>query len=101
MIAIFHSDGIELSQAWAIQEKIDSYMAFYRSIHGNVFPKCHFLEDHVVDWIERWGFWQGGEAMHHVFTKLLARASHMILDEENHLFSVMKDHMVSTHPEFK
>ena len=56
MIAIFHSDGIELSQAWAIQEKIDSYMAFYRSIHGNVFPKCHFLEDHVVDWIERWGF---------------------------------------------
>ena len=59
-------DAIEI-----VQQNIEKYLAYYRKhFPKSIFPKQHFLEDHIVPWMKTWQFGlslhgeQGGEAIH-------------------------------------
>ena len=81
-----------------IQEKINTYMECYRQLFpGKVIPKQHFLEDHVVSWITKWGVGlslhgeQGGESIHHSFNQLMS-TNCGIRNELSRLMAVVRDH---------
>ena len=68
-------DKIPNEEHSVIEQEIKKYMAFYRKcFQGCVFPKLHFLEDHVLNWIKTW-FWfalhgeQVGESVHRDFNR--------------------------------
>ena len=68
-------------------------------------PKHHFLEDHVVPWIRRWGGGfgmgfhdeQGGEALHAELNSL-KRRHHGIKSPVQQILSIMKEHHTKTSP---
>ena len=57
---------------------ISDFMASFRRLcpEESVFPKLHYLEDHLVSFIRKWlvgpGMMgeHGGESIHHLFNKL-------------------------------
>ena len=61
------------------------------------------LDDHVIPWIRQWKFGMGvmgeqwGESCHREF-KRLHRVFHGIPDPLTQLTSVMKEHIIATHP---
>ena len=91
----------------AIQEArkcIDHYMEFYRDTFPNkVIPKMHFLEDHVVPWMQRWKCGmafhgeQAVESLHAEFNKL-QRAACGIKNKTSQLLSMMKSHHLKCSP---
>ncbi len=95
--AVSHSDPIGLEELPAIQEKIDEYLTYFRATYPKcrIIPKQHLLEDHVVQWIERWGFGmgfhgeQGGESIHAQFNEVNANMRG-IVDPVKKALSVMK-----------
>ena len=86
-----------------INTNIDAYLCFYRECFDRIIPKMHFLEDHVMDWVERYQVGmalhgeQGGEGIHCVFNKLktIHSESHNPLAR---LTAMMKDHMTRCSP---
>ena len=66
-------------------------------------PKYHFLEDHVVPSIRRWGFGmgfhgeQGAEALHAELNSL-KRRHHGIKSPVQQILSIMKEHRTKTSP---
>ena len=79
-------------------------MLFYRqNFSGQVLPKHHILEQHVVPWIEKWGFGmgllgeQGGESLHATFNTLQEN-SRGIQNNLDRLMSVMREHHMAISP---
>ena len=101
---ISHSQPIQQNEIDSIKLAISEYLAKFRQYFPQKFPpKLHFLEDHLLPWIERWGFGmtlmgeQGGEACHKEFNRL-ARTMHGIADPLERLTAMMEEHVVLTHP---
>ena len=77
---ISHSRPINKELIPYIENDIKKYMALYKKIFPKkVIPKQHFLEQHCIQWIERYGFGlafhgeQGGELIHSSVSKLQRR----------------------------
>lgn len=67
-----------VSQFPCVGAAINKFMQYYRTTipTATIHPKLHFLEDHAVDFIKKWGTGfgflgeQGGESVHAVFNSL-------------------------------
>ena len=81
-------------------------MCFFRTNWPkiNISPKLHILEDHVLDFLKKWGvglgFYgeQGGESIHHEFNRMKNNYSN-IKNPVDRLKYIMKQHLLSTFPE--
>ena len=80
-------------------------MADYRELcpSSTIFPKLHYLEEHVVDFIQRWKVGpgmmgeHGGESMHCLFSALQVRFAStpdVVMRYQN----MLKQHLVSVNP---
>lgn len=71
---------------------------------GNVTPKLHLLEDHVVPFMQRFGVGlgvlgeQGGEGIHHEMNELM-RSVASIRNELTRLETVVRNHCIATLPQ--
>ena len=55
-----HMNKISQDMLPDIKISIENYLKYYRQYFPNLLiPKHHFLEDHVIDWISKWGFGMG------------------------------------------
>ena len=95
-------DAIEI-----VQQKIEEYLAYYRKHFPNsIFPKQHFLEDHIVPWMKRWQFGlslhgeQGGEAIHRKINRIQRNMYH-VADPSKKLLYTIQEHHVLTNPEIQ
>ena len=87
-------------------DDIKKFMAYYRCKFPNasVTPKMHFLEEHVVEWINRWkvGFGllgeQGAESIHAYFNTL-RRTYSGIPDRVKRLKHMMTEHILHVAPD--
>ena len=83
-------------------------MSNYRSLLPNesVFPKAHYLEEHMVAFARQWRVGpgilgeHGAESVHSVFNKLLARFASMPVAADR-LKQVMKAHLLQANPATK
>ena len=86
-------------------ESIDNLLQYYRYTWPGetVTPKMHLLEDHAVDFMERWGSSfgiygeQGAESMHASFNamKVNYRSMHKPVER---LKAMLKEHYLRVHP---
>ena len=58
---VVHMAEVDDKAIQVAEQNIEKYMAYFRQFLSLVFPKLHFLEDHIVPWMKRWGF---GLALH-------------------------------------
>ena len=71
-----------------------------------VFPKLHYLEDHILPFIKRWRVGpgllgeHGGESVHALFNQLHSRYS-SIPDVPTRLLHMMKFHCLQANPATK
>ena len=86
------------------QQHINHYLAYVRdNFPMKVLPKMHFLEDHVVPWMRRWGHGmafhgeQAVESIHAEFNRL-HRAASGIRNRDTRCLSVMKAHHMKCSP---
>ncbi len=103
-VAVSHARPIPDEHIDSIQDKIDCYMEFYRNhFPGQVIPKQHFLEDHIIPWIRRYHFGlgllgeQGGESVHSEFNQL-AQNARCIKRDKDRLMSMMRVHHTKVNP---
>lgn len=81
-------------------------MQFYREKFPNasVLPKMHMLEEHVIEWLQKWhvGFGllgeQGIESVHAHFNSL-NRTYRSMPEEVTRLRQLMKEHLLHIAPE--
>ena len=99
-----YGKAIPESEDEDIENKINNYLSLFRKHYPDkVLPKHHFLEDHVIPWIKRWGFGmafyreQGEEALHAEFN-VLKRRAHGVQNPVKQLVSIMKEHHTKTSP---
>ena len=104
---ISHMNSITSNETIEIEQSIISYLDFFRqNIPGCVFPKLHFLEDHVLPWIVKYGFGmalhgeQVGEPAHREFNRLQHCARH-IPNIKDQLLNMMTEQMIFTDPEIQ
>ncbi|XP_067667443.1 uncharacterized protein [Haliotis asinina] len=98
---ISHDKPIGREEIPTIQKKIKEYMSFYRRKFpsSSVTPKMHFLEDHVCDWINTWGFGlglhgeQGGEQVHATINLLKRRVWGVKSDKMKYEIMLKEHHM--------
>ena len=102
---ISHSNYIPIEDYITIQVDIDSYMDYFRAnFPGKVLPKHHILEDHVLQWIKRWGVGmalhgeQGVESVHKTFNRLTL-THNGVRNSLAQLMSIMKEHQTHCSPE--
>ena len=84
---------------------IVGFMKDYRRLcpDASVFPKLHYLEDHVVQFIRRWKVGpgtmgeHGGESIHHQFNKLTQRFS-SIPHPATRCYHTLKEHLTAVNP---
>ena len=100
---IGHGNPIPKESLPEIQEAISSYLTEFRThFPGRITPKLHILEDHIEEWIKRWGFGmarhgeQGGESAHREFNRLTSNMSNF--RGLRRLVAVMREHHMSIHP---
>lgn len=82
-------------------------MVFYRREfpHASVLPKMHFLEEHVVPWIRKWGVApgmmgeQGAESIHARFKRIEMSYRNMIHNRVDRLKSVVQQHHLQVSPQ--
>ena len=80
-------------------------MSAYRRLcsEESVFPKLHYLEDHLVSFARQWHVCPGmmgelgGESIHHMFNKLAERYSSMPL-AHTRLHHTLKQHLHTVNP---
>ena len=81
-------------------------MQFWRNNwpKSNIGPKLYMLEDHVVNFIRRWGVCiglyseQGGEGIHHEFNKMKSRYDN-IKNPVDRLRYIMSQHLLTACPD--
>lgn len=106
-----HSSPVTAEDLQQLQDKIALFMATLRREivarkKGNVTPKLHLLEDHVVDQMRHFGAGlalrgeQGGETIHHEWNELDRRFSG-VPDNLERLKLVAKAHATATLPSHK
>lgn len=90
-----------------IENSIKLYMIFFRkNFPSQVFPKLYFLEDHVLNFIRKYGLGmslfgeQGCESVHRQFNRLEHLMWH-IPNAQTRLLNMMSEHLVSVHPEIQ
>ena len=79
-------------------------MMYYRTTwpDQSVTPRLHMLEDHVVEFVRKWGLGigiyseQGGESIHAEFNNLKTQFWHM--HGTKRLQSMMKEHYLRNNP---
>ena len=84
---------------------VKTFMDAYRTElpDSSVFPKLHYLEDHIVPFTRQWRVGpgilgeHGGESIHRLFNQLLRQFGSMPL-ATTRLVQVMKHHLVTTSP---
>ena len=95
-----------VSQFSCVGAAINKFMQYYRTTipTATIHPKLHFLEDHAVDFIKKWGTGfgflgeQGGESVHAVFNSL-QRAYNNIPNGVDRLFHMVREHHLCRCPE--
>ena len=102
--SISHARPIAQDTIPKIQTSISKYMALYRkNFSKKITPKQHFLENHCVPWIQRYGFGmgfhgeQGGELIHASVAKLERRALG-IRNDAAQLHNILKNQHLQTTP---
>ena len=91
-----------------LESAITALMQYYRKTFPleSITPKLHMLEDHVVDFVKRWGLGlglygeQGGESIHPEFNNL-KRTYCMMKPNSRRLLAMLKEHHLRVHPEAK
>ena len=103
--AISHCQRVFPSDLEAIESNIKMYMSACRKrLKINILPKLHFMEDHCLDWIKKYGVGlglfseQGGEQLHKTII-LLEIQSHGIANEDTKMLTVMRKHLAKVTPE--
>ena len=88
------------------QHAIDTYMEFFRdNFNCRIVPKQHILEEHCVDWIERWGF---GMALHgeqgleklHKTVRILEERYNGVRNDSIRLRLIMKEQLIQASPAY-
>ena len=99
-----HMDKVTSDVLLNIKNSIAKYLEYYRQCFPNLLiPKHHFLEDHVIDWIEKWYFGmgfhgeQGGESIHREFNRIQRNMCHVTNHTKKLLF-IMREHHTLTNP---
>ena len=100
--------AVKLSVLPFIGAKIESFMCFFRENwpHVKITPKLHMVEQHVVDFIAKWGAAfgyygeQGAESLHNEFNKL-NRTYCSIKPNTKRLEYILKEHHRRGNPEAK
>lgn len=102
-----HCDIIPENQIQEIQNKIDSYLSYYRRhIKAKLIPKMHFLEDHCTQFVSYWGHGlsllgeQGCESVHSTINSLKAKHGG-IRNPVNRLLAIIKEHHLITSPDIE
>ncbi|XP_064639457.1 uncharacterized protein LOC135495001 [Lineus longissimus] len=102
-----HAKPVPEDEIQMIEVCIQKYLNFYRRrLKGRIFPKLHFLEDHVVAWIKLWGFGmglmgeQGGESIHAEINRI-QRINCAVSNKLQKYASILKEHHTHNHPELK
>ena len=99
---------LKLSVLPFIGAKIENFMWFFRGNwpHVKITPKLHMVEQHVVDFIAKWGAAfgyygeQGAESLHNEFNKL-NRTYCSIKPNTKRLEYILKEHHRRVNPEAK
>ena len=95
-----------MSCAIVTESNIKSCMENYRRLcpEESVFPKIHYMEDHLISFIRTWRAGpgllgeQGGESIHHQFNQLKARYANMPSPADR-LYHLLKVHLQSRNPD--
>ena len=95
-----------VSQFPCVGAAINHFMWYYRTTFptATILPKLHFLEDHAVDFIKKWGTGfgflgeQGGESVHAVLNSL-QRAYNNTPNGVDRLFHMVREHHLRLCPE--
>ena len=101
-----YSEHFIIPQLHCLGTAITKFMAYYRSTFptATVLPKMHFLEDHAVNFIKKWGTGfgflgeQGGESIHAVFNTL-QRVYNNIPNKVDQLFHMVREHHLRLCPQ--
>ncbi|CAH1266636.1 Hypp3462 [Branchiostoma lanceolatum] len=103
-----HARPMKEEEIRELEEAIKSLMAFYRE----TFPTCtipvkmHMLEDHVAEWIRKWGFGlgfhgeQGIEEIHAALNNI-GRTTWGIASKTKQLQSLLYNHLIAVSPDHK
>ena len=84
---------------------ITAFMSFYRREFpsATVLPKMHFLEEHTIPWLKKWGVGfglmgeQGAESIHRHINEMKPMFSHM-KDPVKRLKCLLNGHLLKTSP---
>ena len=102
-----HIENVTEMDLAEIEDKIQKYLDFFRKkFPGALLPKHHLLEDHVLEWMEKWRFGmamhgeQGGESIHREFNRIERNMCHVANLSQKLLF-IMREHHTLTHPEIQ
>ena len=89
-------------------QNIKPFMATYRQVlpEESVFPKLHYMEDHLVNFMRQWHVGpgilgeHGGESVHSMFNNLLSRFSGVPVAADR-IAQVMRHHLLQASPSTK
>ncbi|XP_078699179.1 uncharacterized protein LOC144926373 [Branchiostoma floridae x Branchiostoma belcheri] len=101
-----HSEPMDERAIADLRSAISSFMEFYREQvpQGTVPVKMHLLEDHVVPFIQQWGFGlgfmgeQGIEQVHALFNSL-SRTTCGIADPVARIRATLTNHLIGVSPD--
>ncbi|XP_057311202.1 uncharacterized protein LOC130649027 [Hydractinia symbiolongicarpus] len=105
--SIFNSSCIMTQEMLSnLETSINQFMCYLRVNWPSIYisPKLHILEDHVLDFVNKWrtglGFYgeQGGESIYHDLHRMRINYSN-IKNPVDRLKYIMKQHLLTTNPE--
>ena len=79
-------------------------MKYYRRHLARSYPKLHFLEEHCIEWIDRYRLGMGTVSEHgceqlHKSIRIMEIQSHGIANEVERMVCVLKKHLSQVAPE--
>ena len=85
---------------------IRDFVGLYRQLcpGESIFPKMHYLEEHLIQFMRRWHVGpgmmgeHGGESIHHIFNRLGERYS-SIPRNSTRLLHTLRQHLLSVNPD--
>ena len=102
---VSHTQPVSNEEIQEADSCIKKYVSKFRQYNPDHFtPKPHMLEHHIIPWMKRYGFGmalfgeQGGESCHRQLKFYMNRMM-FIPNNVKRLTAVMREHIVSTHPQ--
>ena len=102
---VSHTQPVSNEEIQEADSCIKKYVSKFRQYNPDHFtPKLHMLEHHIIPWMKRYGFGmalfgeQGGESCHRQLKFYMNRMM-FIPNNVKRLTAVMREHIVSTHPQ--